>query len=111
MRSEWYKVPLRELVGYMSKGIAPVYAEEETQTTVKVLNQKCNRNFRINYDDTRLHDTEKKKVPAERYVTLTEKRSRLGLCLDMTTFLVCGLQLLQTDYFVLNGLKAYQIMK
>ena len=68
MRSEWYKVPLRELVGYMSKGIAPVYAEEETQTTVKVLNQKCNRNFRINYDDARLHDTEKKIVPAERYV-------------------------------------------
>ena len=68
MTSEWHEVPLRELVGYISKGIAPSYAEEESETTIRVLNQKCNRNFRISYGDSRLHDTLKKKVPPERYV-------------------------------------------
>lgn len=68
MTSKWNKVPLRELVGYISKGIAPSYATEETETTIKVLNQKCNRNFKINYGDSKLHDTQKKKIPAERYV-------------------------------------------
>lgn len=68
MTSEWHEVPLRELVGYISKGIAPSYAEEASETTIRVLNQKCNRNFRISYGDSRLHDTLKKKVPHERYV-------------------------------------------
>ena len=68
MKSEWHEVPLRELVGYISKGIAPSYAEEASESTIRVLNQKCNRNFRISYGDSRLHDTRKKKVPPERYV-------------------------------------------
>ena len=68
MTSEWHEVPLRELVGYISKGIAPSYAEEASESTIRVLNQKCNRNFRISYGDSRLHDTRKKKVPPERYV-------------------------------------------
>ena len=68
MTSEWHEVPLRELVGHISKGIAPSYAEEASETTIRVLNQKCNRNFRISYGDSRLHDTLKKKVPPERYV-------------------------------------------
>ena len=68
MTSKWYEVPLRELVGYISKGIAPSYAENETETTIRVLNQKCNRNFQISYAESRLHETVKKKVPADRYV-------------------------------------------
>lgn len=72
MTSEWHEVPLRELVGYISKGIAPSYAEEASETTIRVLNQKCNRNFRISYGDSRLHDTLKKKVPPERYVKLDD---------------------------------------
>lgn len=68
MKSEWHEVPLRDLVGYISKGIAPSYAEEESETTIRVLNQKCNRSFRISYGGSRLHDTLKKKVPPERYV-------------------------------------------
>lgn len=68
MTSKWHEVPLRELVGYISKGIAPSYAENETETTISVLNQKCNRNFQISYAESRLHETVKKKVPADRYV-------------------------------------------
>ena len=68
MKSNWNVAPLRELVGYISKGIAPSYAESETETTIRVLNQKCNRNFQISYSESRLHDTLRKRVPSERYV-------------------------------------------
>lgn len=68
MRSEWKRVPLGDLVGYISKGIAPTYADKESETTVRVLNQKCNRNFRISYSEARLHDLAQKKVGSERYV-------------------------------------------
>ena len=68
MKSEWKKVPLRKLVGYISKGIAPIYSERPTNTTISVLNQKCNRNFQISYAEARLHDMAQKKVPAERLI-------------------------------------------
>ena len=32
MKSKWHEVPLRDLVGYISKGIAPSYADDETDT-------------------------------------------------------------------------------
>ena len=65
MKSEWHKVPLRELVGYISKGIAPIYSEKSTGTTISVLNQKCNRNFQISYAEARLHNMTQKKVPVD----------------------------------------------
>lgn len=68
MRCEWDVVPLRNLTGFISKGIVPSYTENETETAVRVLNQKCNRNFQISYEQSRLHDTSKKKVPAEKYI-------------------------------------------
>lgn len=68
MKSEWNIVPLRNLVGYISKGIAPFYADKDSNTTIRVLNQKCNRNFQISYAESRLHDTAIKKVPSERYL-------------------------------------------
>lgn len=68
MASNWHVAPLRELVGFISKGIAPSYAESETETTIRVLNQKCNRNYHINYSESRLHDIARKKVSLERYV-------------------------------------------
>lgn len=68
MKSKWNIVPLRNLIGFISKGIAPAYAEDETETTIRVLNQKCNRNFQISYSESRLHDVSKKRVPSERYV-------------------------------------------
>ena len=72
MTSEWKTSPLRDLVGFISKGIAPSYADEESETTVRVLNQKCNRNFRITYSESRLHDLARKKVPAERFVKIDD---------------------------------------
>lgn len=68
MKTKWKTTFLRSVIQYISKGIAPSYTEIESDTTVRVLNQKCNRNFVIRYNESRLHDIAKKKVPAERYV-------------------------------------------
>ena len=60
--------PLSELTEYMAKGIAPKYTEGDSENAIYVLNQKCNRNFKISYEYARLHDLSKKKVSDERYV-------------------------------------------
>lgn len=64
--TEWKKKPLKELTSYMAKGIPPKYVESEKDTTIRVLNQKCNRNFLISYKESRLHDTSLKDVPKEK---------------------------------------------
>lgn len=50
----------------MKKGITPKYSAEENQKTIWVLNQKCNRNFEVSYSKARIHDCEKKIVPADK---------------------------------------------
>lgn len=64
--TEWRKRCLGEITSFMSKGIPPKYVERENENTVRVLNQKCNRNFEINYEESRLHDCSKKKAPADK---------------------------------------------
>lgn len=66
MKSEWITKPLGELTSYMSKGIPPKYSNAENNTTIRVLNQKCNRDFKISYEYSRLHDLSKKSVPKEK---------------------------------------------
>ena len=66
MKSEWITKSLGEITSYISKGIPPKYAEVETNTTIKVLNQKCNRDYKISYECSRLHDLSKKSVPKEK---------------------------------------------
>lgn len=61
--SEWRTKPLGEITSYIAKGIPPKYVEEPSDDTVVVLNQKCNRDFRISYSEARLHDNSVKKVP------------------------------------------------
>ena len=58
--TEWRKRCLGEITSFMSKGIPPKYVERENENTVCVLNQKCNRNFEIKYEESRLHDCSKK---------------------------------------------------
>ena len=66
MKSEWITKPVGELTSYMSKGIPPKYSNAENNTTIRVLNQKCNRDFKITYEYSRLHDLSKKSVPKEK---------------------------------------------
>ena len=64
--AEWISKKLGEITLFITKGIPPKYVEEENQNTVRVLNQKCNRNFEISYDESRIHNAEIKKVPEDK---------------------------------------------
>lgn len=63
---EWREKTLGELTSYIAKGIPPKYVEEVGPETISVLNQKCNRNYRISYSEARLHDNGAKKAPADK---------------------------------------------
>ena len=64
--AEWVSKKLGEITQFIAKGIPPKYVEEENQYTVRVLNQKCNRNFEISYDESRIHNLAVKKVPEDK---------------------------------------------
>jgi type I restriction enzyme S subunit len=61
--AEWISKTLGELTSFISKGIPPKYVDEENENTIRVLNQKCNRNFEISYNESRIHNAAVKKVP------------------------------------------------
>lgn len=63
---EWAEKPLGKITSLITKGIPPKYVEIEGEKTIRVLNQKCNRNFFITYTDSRLHDCAAKKVAKEK---------------------------------------------
>lgn len=62
----WKKKTLGEVTSFISKGIPPKYTETEGNNTVRVLNQKCNRNFEISYAESRIHDCSKKSVMSDK---------------------------------------------
>ena len=70
MVSSWKNKKLGELTSYISKGIPPKYVEEVSDKTIRVLNQKCNRNFKISYNESRLHDCSKKKVTDDKLLRI-----------------------------------------
>ena len=59
----WKEKTLGEVTSFITKGIPPKYSDYESESTIWVLNQKCNRNFEISYVYARLHDYKLKKVP------------------------------------------------
>ena len=60
---KWKEKTLGEVTSFITKGIPPKYSDYESESTIWVLNQKCNRNFEISYSDARLHDYNLKKIP------------------------------------------------
>lgn len=62
--AEWIAKTLGEVTSFLAKGIPPKYVEKETLDTIRVLNQRCNRNFEISYVESRFHDAAMKKVPS-----------------------------------------------
>lgn len=64
--AKWLEKTLGEVTAFIAKGIPPKYTEKESEKTIRVLNQKCNRNFEISYNESRIHDCEKKKVPVDK---------------------------------------------
>jgi len=63
MGSEWIEKPLKTLCVFLSRGIAPAYTDGDG---VLVLNQKCIRNQRVNYELGRRTDPKRKPISAER---------------------------------------------
>jgi len=63
----WESSYLEGVSSFISRGISPKYLESGG---VRVLNQKCIRNHRINYDLARRHDIDLKKVSEERFIRL-----------------------------------------
>ncbi|MGZ1296039.1 restriction endonuclease subunit S [Lactobacillus delbrueckii subsp. bulgaricus] len=57
---------LGNLVSFISKGIAPKYADNSDKHVIRVLNQRCNRNSEIIIENARYNNLDKKKVPEER---------------------------------------------
>ena len=64
--AEWREKALGDITGYISKGIPPAYTDKNSTTAICVLNQKCNKNFDISYEDSRYHDVALRKVPSEK---------------------------------------------
>lgn len=65
MKAGWEVKALGEVCSFLNRGISPKYTEEGG---VCVLNQKCIRNHRINYEQSRRHNIEIKSVNAERFI-------------------------------------------
>lgn len=66
--AEWIERKLGEVTALTTKGITPKYTDRESGNTVRVLNQKCNRNFQISYVESRIHNEAIKKVPENKYL-------------------------------------------
>ena len=66
--AEWIEKTLGEVTALITKGIPPKYIYKENDDTVRVLNQKCNRNFEISYRESRIHNSAIKKVPENKYL-------------------------------------------
>lgn len=68
MGCNWKSAPLGELVSYVGKGIVPIYTDDTSSSNVCVLGQKCVRNQRIDFSQSRFHDASKKPVKIEKFV-------------------------------------------
>lgn len=62
----WVTKSLGEVTSIMTKGVTPKYADWANENTMVVLNQKCNRNFEISFEQARLNDCSKKSIPNEK---------------------------------------------
>lgn len=67
MKAGWQNEKLGGVCVLLNRGISPKYLE---QGGVCVLNQKCIRDHRVNYEQSRRHDSITKSVNAERFIQL-----------------------------------------
>lgn len=67
MKAGWQLEKLGEVCSFINRGISPKYLE---QGGVCVLNQKCIRDHKINYNLARRHDVTAKRVTSDRFIQL-----------------------------------------
>lgn len=67
MKAGWETEKLGEVCSFLNRGISPKYLDQDG---ICVLNQKCVRDHRVSYEQSRRHDSEVKSVKAERFIQL-----------------------------------------
>ncbi len=67
MKAGWQTEKLGEVCSLLNRGVSPKYIEEGG---ICVLNQKCVRDHRVNYAQSRRHDQEAKSVSDNRFIQL-----------------------------------------
>ena len=67
MKAGWQTKKLGDVCAFLNRGVSPKYLEKGG---ICVLNQKCVRNHRVNYEQSRRHDTDAKPVSEERIIKL-----------------------------------------
>lgn len=67
MKAGWQLEKLGEVCSFINRGVSPKYLE---QGGVCVLNQKCIRDHKINYNLARRHDVTAKRVTSDRFIQL-----------------------------------------
>jgi type I restriction enzyme, S subunit len=65
MKAGWQTKKLGDVCTFLNRGISPKYLQEGG---ICVLNQKCIREHRVGYDQSRRHDAAAKFVSAERHI-------------------------------------------
>lgn len=67
MKVGWQTEKLGDVCSFLSRGISPKYLD---QGGICVLNQKCIRDHRVSYDQSRRHNLEAKPVGGDRFIQL-----------------------------------------
>lgn len=67
MKAGWQIAKLGEVCSFLNRGVSPNYID---QGGICVLNQKCVRDHRINYEESRRHDPSAKHANPERFIQL-----------------------------------------
>lgn len=66
------KKTLGEITTYISKGVVPKYAKKGSSETIRVLNQRCNKNNKISLENSRLHDMTQRRVPDDKKLKIND---------------------------------------
>ncbi len=62
--TNWKRYKLGEITNYINRGVTPSYSEDG----VIVINQKCIRDGKVSYEQSRFTNPEKKKITKEKYL-------------------------------------------
>ena len=67
--SKYQEYSLEELITYISRGITPKYTEEVNNSAI-IINQKCIRDFQINFEPSRRNNLTQRIISEEKKVKL-----------------------------------------
>ncbi|MHB8276808.1 MAG: restriction endonuclease subunit S [Candidatus Humimicrobiaceae bacterium] len=104
--SEWNEVPLNDLCEYISRGVTPAYTD---QNGVVVLNQKCIRDKKVSYEQSRLTNPDKKKITENKFLRSYDILVNGGIQFAPVSTICCGVLFYSPTpaYYILGALELY----